>query len=106
MQVRRDKGLCFNCDEKFNTGHRCKSKFLLLLTEDDGDFPEHTPDGTSKEASVDSEDANPGQISLNASAGHYNPKTFRVTAQVAGSPIQVLIDSGSSYNFLQVKIAK
>ncbi|KAK4389904.1 Transposon Ty3-G Gag-Pol polyprotein [Sesamum angolense] len=37
MQARRAKGLCFNCDEKFFVGHRCRPKqFLLLLADEDG----------------------------------------------------------------------
>ncbi|RVW32935.1 hypothetical protein CK203_112638 [Vitis vinifera] len=31
MQKRRAQGLCFNCDEKFTSGHRCKGPQLLLL---------------------------------------------------------------------------
>ena len=31
MQNRRTQGLCFNCDEKFTPGHRCKGSQLLLL---------------------------------------------------------------------------
>ncbi|KAJ0020848.1 hypothetical protein Pint_31497 [Pistacia integerrima] len=31
MQKRRAQGLCFNCDEKFTLGHRCKGAQLLLL---------------------------------------------------------------------------
>jgi hypothetical protein len=27
--VRRDRGLCFNCDERFILSHRCKKLFLL-----------------------------------------------------------------------------
>ncbi|KAL0412013.1 UNVERIFIED_CONTAM: Transposon Ty3-I Gag-Pol polyprotein [Sesamum latifolium] len=38
MQARRAKGLYFNCDERFQPGHCCKSKFLLLLAD------EETPD--------------------------------------------------------------
>ena len=30
MQKRRIQGLCFNCDEKFTPGHRCKGPQLLL----------------------------------------------------------------------------
>ncbi|PNX55841.1 hypothetical protein L195_g049472, partial [Trifolium pratense] len=38
LQLRRSKGLCFNCDERFHTGHRCKHKqFLLLLGDEDSD---------------------------------------------------------------------
>ena len=36
MEERRKKGLCFNCDEKFQPGHQCKSAKLFLL---EGLFP-------------------------------------------------------------------
>jgi hypothetical protein len=29
LQVRRDRGLCFNCDECFIPGYRCKKLFLF-----------------------------------------------------------------------------
>lgn len=31
LNERRAKGLCFWCDEKFVTGHRCKNKRLYSL---------------------------------------------------------------------------
>lgn len=36
LAIRREKGLYFNCDEKFKRSHRCSSKlFLLIATDDD-----------------------------------------------------------------------
>ncbi|KAJ4981967.1 hypothetical protein NE237_032804 [Protea cynaroides] len=37
MQSRWDKGLCYNCGERFSPGHRCKTcqLFLLLYNDDD-----------------------------------------------------------------------
>ncbi|KAL0013161.1 hypothetical protein SO802_000230 [Lithocarpus litseifolius] len=29
LKERRDKGLCFNCDEKFVPGHQCKKLFFI-----------------------------------------------------------------------------
>jgi hypothetical protein len=29
MKDRREMGLCFNCDEKFRPGHRCKKLFVI-----------------------------------------------------------------------------
>ncbi|RVW92924.1 hypothetical protein CK203_040429 [Vitis vinifera] len=26
LQARREKGICFKCDEKFSLGHRCKKE--------------------------------------------------------------------------------
>ena len=31
MQARREKGLCYNCDERFRLGHRCKKQQLFVL---------------------------------------------------------------------------
>ena len=36
----RERGLCFYCDNKFTRGHRCSSRFFLLIADDDtGDAP-------------------------------------------------------------------
>ena len=37
LQERRVKGLCYNCNEKFVPGHRCKKLFLIELCEAEGD---------------------------------------------------------------------
>ncbi|CAL8163050.1 unnamed protein product [Prunus armeniaca] len=29
LKERKNKGLCYNCDEKFSLGHRCKKLFLI-----------------------------------------------------------------------------
>ena len=41
MQKRQTQGLCFNCDEKFTPGHKCKGPQLLVLDggqEDQGEI--------------------------------------------------------------------
>jgi hypothetical protein len=43
MQLRCSKGLCFNCDERFHTGHRCKHKQFILLLGDDAFDPTDDP---------------------------------------------------------------
>lgn len=32
MMMCREKGLCYNCDEKYTKEHKCKAKLLLFLT--------------------------------------------------------------------------
>jgi hypothetical protein len=34
MRMRRSQGLCFNCGEKFSSGHRCKQLFALYIAPD------------------------------------------------------------------------
>ena len=32
---RRERGLCFNCDERYHRGHRCNSRVNLLVADED-----------------------------------------------------------------------
>ena len=40
MQERLEKGLCYNCDEKFTRGHKCVEQKLYLLDVDSPPTPE------------------------------------------------------------------
>ena len=35
FQARKDKGLCFHCDERFARGHKCRKQLDILLVHDD-----------------------------------------------------------------------
>ena len=98
MQRRRAQGLCFNCDEKFSSGHRCKGPQLLLL---EGNF--------DAEAEEDNSEINPDfpsnpEISLHALTGWTAAKTMHVTAQNGNYEVMVLVDSGSTCNFISDKV--
>ncbi|MCI12230.1 hypothetical protein A2U01_0033333, partial [Trifolium medium] len=45
MQIRRDKGLCYFCDERFSHTHRCPNRRLMMLqlTEEDDETLEPDP---------------------------------------------------------------
>ncbi|KAJ0096005.1 hypothetical protein Patl1_15454 [Pistacia atlantica] len=69
--VKREKGLCYNCDEKFHKCHRCKGRvFLLLLTdEEDKDSMSRDEEITVGELAVTEEVIDIPAISLHALAG-------------------------------------
>ncbi|KAB1203113.1 hypothetical protein CJ030_MR8G008945 [Morella rubra] len=46
------------------------------------------------------------EISLHALTGSLNPKTMRVVGRVGGQNVVILIDSGSTHNFLDPSIVK
>jgi hypothetical protein len=116
LQARREKGLCYNCDDKYVQGHRCKRSFHILIANPEhastSDDPlthlllenqtvfqpdnELTPDPVTDSA----------QISLHALMGHTIPQTLRVLGLLKNSPVVVLIDSGSTHNFIQDRVAK
>jgi hypothetical protein len=108
MQLRRDKGLCYYCDEKFSFRHRCPNKNLFYLQLEDPNSSEHENDDqtsptTETPHSVSEQDLH---LSLNALNDSKNVGTLRFTGSIAGSPVQILIDGGSSDNFFQPRLAK
>ncbi|WVZ13294.1 hypothetical protein V8G54_017824 [Vigna mungo] len=102
MQNRRDRGLCYNCDEKYNPGHRCKSRFFFLVHDDEETIPfDHPPDD-----SIDSTIPDSAQLSLNALSGHFNSKMFCVTGHILEHSVRILIDSGTHELGLPFKSTK
>lgn len=46
MAARRENGLCYNCDEKFSIGHKCKGRLsFFMLDEEDSLDEENMPQG-------------------------------------------------------------
>ena len=103
IRERREKGLCFNCDEKFGPGHRCKKLFFIeaCLDEEQMDIGE---EDETDEIQLEEMDENLS-ISLHAIAGTPTPQTMRVKANVEGKVVIILIDTGSTHNFMSENMA-
>jgi len=106
MQLRREKGLCFTCDAKFSPSHRCPNKqYLLLQLQEEEDF-KLEPDSPDENniyqiQSLEQEH----HLSFNAFKEVVGIGTMRFQGIINGVKVQVLLDSGSSDNFLQPRIA-
>lgn len=114
MAARREQGLCFNCDSKFTRGHRCTPpQFLCLMTDEteaSSDEPEEqTPPILPTEPEPPDDAAEPGLnpcISFHALNGFTVPSTLKIAGKIHGKELVVLIDGGSTNNFIQTRWAQ
>lgn len=101
LQSRREKSLCYNCDERYFPDHKCKSQFFLLLEQDKEDTAA-TSQGSPTE--LDSEEL--PQIRLHAMLGHTGPKTLRLSGKIRNHNVTILMDNDSTHNFIQERIVR
>ncbi|KAA8522988.1 hypothetical protein F0562_009411 [Nyssa sinensis] len=102
LEERRMKGLCYGCDEKYFRGHVCKKKQLFMIeAEEEEDVFEDVVQEMEKE-DVQEE----LQISVHALSGSLSYKTMRIKGKVKKNVVTILIDSGSTHNFLDPAMAK
>ena len=109
LQARREKGLCYHCDDRYQPGHRYKRQFYLLIVEPkiiDPTEEAMTQLLLTQEPQLEpiteqtpEPDTNP-QISLHALMGHTIPQTLRVLGHIHNQKITILVDSGSTHNFI------
>ena len=109
-QAKNEKGQCYNCEEKWHKGHKCKGQMSLLLL--DGVVPEGCEDilmlkDTNndvegvEEVSTKTEHGN-----LYALIGNPDSKCLRLQGEINNKFLQILVDRGSSHNFIQTRVAK
>ncbi|XP_035543610.1 uncharacterized protein LOC118347690 [Juglans regia] len=113
MQERRDKGLCYNCDQKYQIGHRCnwpKLYLLEVLELGGGDYEEEEGEETYAQGDMGvdptTQQAELLVISLHAIAGAPSPKTMRLVGKIGKNPVTVLIDTGSTHSFIDMNVAR
>jgi hypothetical protein len=104
MSERRKKGLCYNCDERWSSDHRCKNRKLYLMEEVEDEEAELIEiEEEEVEAELEDEKA---EITLCALLGSTSPSTMRVIAILNGQKTVVLLDTGSTHNFMDGTLAK
>ncbi|KAL5556185.1 hypothetical protein UlMin_038421, partial [Ulmus minor] len=97
---RREKGLCYYCDEKFVAGHRCERPQLFMI-EDSLHMNTEDVEGTHPEQ--EHHEVMP-EVSFHAIAGTEHPQTIRVLGKLKNKNVTVLIDGGSTHNFIDQAI--
>lgn len=102
LDVRRRKGLCFNCDEVYSYGHQCKKLFVIIM-EDDG----ASSSSRAEEVTIltGEDDLNCG-VSLHALKGHMPTGTIKLAGKVNNNQVVIFVDSGSTHSFLDPVAAR
>jgi hypothetical protein len=106
------KGLCYNCDEKYFPGHKCKEqKIFMAICEDILEEDVETPRVfESLEITDINPPSNPPEVepvtSLNALNGFSTPQTLKLIGYIKNQKVIILVDSGRTHNFIHRRIAQ
>jgi hypothetical protein len=106
------KGLCYSCDEKYFMGHKCKEQnFFMAIVEDVSEEDVEAPlVSESPEPTNISRPSDPPEvelvISLNALTGFFAPQTLKLIGYIKHRKVIILVDSGSTHNFIHRCIAQ
>ena len=65
---------------------------------------EHPKESLEHEEEDAEEEPQPTEVTVHTLAGYSNPQTMKVGGLLKQQPITVLIDTGSSNNFLNIKV--
>jgi hypothetical protein len=112
MVERQLKGLCYNCDDKYFSGHKCKEQNLFMaISEEISEEYEETPFVSESPESTDiTPPSDPPEvepvISLNALIGFSAPQTLMLIGYIKHQKVIILVDSGSTHNFIHRRIAQ
>ena len=110
IQAKRENGLCFYCDEKYTYGHKCKASVHVLIVPDLEEIVEDDCvwENSDEVQQVEPEVVNTGEptppISLYAMSGVFLPQTLKFKVFVGKLDVYVLVDGGSTHNFIQSRI--
>ncbi|KAL4271454.1 hypothetical protein GQ457_13G018830 [Hibiscus cannabinus] len=99
VEYRRNHNLYFKCGERFNPGHQCKVKQINSMEEEKDQGEEtHQEEGlVETKGQVEGDNL---KISMNALTGNTRNNTLRIQGVVKGKPVNILIESGSTHNFI------
>lgn len=109
MNDRRSKGLCYFCPEKYMFGHKCKNlkQLYLLEVEEIEELGEDSQEVRHQEEhTMEIQALEQMEISVHVLNGSLGYRTLKVTGYHAKKPLHILIDTGSSHNFIDPELVK
>ena len=106
MAERRKQGMCYNCDEPYVRGHRCARLFFLEAADYIVEEPDDAPAPATTTTTTPAFDPEEPLISLSAITGIRAKDTMQVRVRISAHAFTVLLDSGSTHNFVSIPAAQ
>jgi hypothetical protein len=112
MDERQLKGLCYNCDDKYFLGHKCKEQNIFMdISEDALEEDVEAPLVSVSHEPIDiTPPSDPPEvesiISLNVLTRFFAPQTLKLIGYIKHRKVIILVDSGSTHNFIHLHIAQ
>ncbi|TYK11164.1 Transposon Ty3-G Gag-Pol polyprotein [Cucumis melo var. makuwa] len=113
FQLRKEKGLCFKCNEKYSPDHKCKMKeqreLRMFVVKNDNEKLEiveetKTEVAESRVAEVQPHTTACVELSINSVVGLNDPGTMKVRGSLQGKEVVILIDCGATHNFVSKRL--
>jgi hypothetical protein len=112
MVERQLKGLYYNCNDKYFMGHKCKEHNLFMAISEDvleedveTPFVFESPEPMNITPPSDLPEVEP-VISLNSLTSFSAPQTLKIIGYINHRKVIILVDSGSTHNFIHRRIAQ
>ena len=93
----------YYCDENYNPLHNCRAQCYALLKRED---LETLIKDVCAESGQEDESVLISKVSFNALSSEYNPSTLRLKGLCQGKSVNILVDNGSSFNFVKPTVAQ
>lgn len=109
MEEWKKKGICYNYDEKFTSGHHCATQKLYVL---DAKSPKDPSDEAFEDIMEDIEEETDQpnevvpEISCNALYVFKSPQMIKVKRYFKGQILIILLDSRSTHNFVDLNVRR
>ncbi|GKB58284.1 reverse transcriptase [Tanacetum coccineum] len=116
-EEKRASNMCFYCDQKYVPGHKCAGQLYSLIVigenekevgieEEIMEVENDCDEIVETDIGMQFSNESPPQISLNALTGVNNFQTMRVKGYIGKQQVHILVDGGSTHNFLDLQTAK
>ncbi|KAA0040197.1 transposon Tf2-1 polyprotein isoform X1 [Cucumis melo var. makuwa] len=114
LQLRREKGLCFKCNEKYSNDHKCKMKekrelkmFVVNSNNEELEIIEEAEVESTESRAVEVQKNTTAcvDLSINSVVGLNDPRTMKVRRTQHDQEVVILIDCGATDNFVSEKLS-